>query len=34
LNKNEIKDFHQLWPIPYAEIEANKGAVLEQNFGY
>jgi len=34
VNKEEIQDYHQLWPIPYAEIEANKDAVLEQNPGY
>lgn len=34
LNKDEIQDYHQLWPIPYSEIEANKDAVLEQNQGY
>lgn len=34
VNKDEIQDYHQLWPIPYSEIEANKDAVLEQNPGY
>lgn len=34
LNADEIQDFHNLWPIPYAEIEANTDAVLEQNPGY
>ncbi len=34
LNGDEIKDFHNLWPIPYSEIEANTDAVLEQNPGY
>ncbi|WP_159516881.1 RagB/SusD family nutrient uptake outer membrane protein [Sunxiuqinia indica] len=34
LNSDEIKDYHNLWPIPYADIEANTGAVLEQNPGY
>ncbi|HWK57266.1 MAG TPA: RagB/SusD family nutrient uptake outer membrane protein [Parapedobacter sp.] len=34
VNKDEIQDFHQLWPIPYSEIEANKDALLEQNLGY
>ena len=34
LNRDEIKDYHGLWPIPYADIEANKDAVLEQNPGY
>lgn len=34
VNQDEIQDFHQLWPIPYSEIEANKDALLEQNPGY
>lgn len=34
LNKGNILDHHNLWPIPYAEIEANKDVVLEQNPGY
>ena len=34
LNKDEIKDYHGLWPIPFNEIEANKDVVLEQNPGY
>ncbi|WP_236978957.1 RagB/SusD family nutrient uptake outer membrane protein [Membranihabitans maritimus] len=34
LNGDEIKDHHELWPIPFDEIEANKDAVLEQNPGY
>lgn len=34
LNNDDIKDHHGLWPIPYATIEANKDAVLEQNPGY
>lgn len=29
-----IQPFHNLWPIPFVEIERNTGAVLEQNFGY
>ncbi|MGJ7033292.1 RagB/SusD family nutrient uptake outer membrane protein [Niabella hirudinis] len=29
-----IESYHNLWPIPYAEIERNTGAVLEQNPGY
>lgn len=33
-NGDEIKDYNNLWPIPYSEIEANKDAVLEQNPGY
>ena len=31
LNGSQIEDYHSLMPIPYAEIEANKDAVLEQN---
>jgi len=31
---NEIQEYHNLWPIPQGEIEANHGAVLEQNPGY
>lgn len=34
MNGDEIKDYHNLWPIPFSEIEANTGAVLEQNPGY
>ena len=34
LNKDEIQDYHGLWPIPYSFIEANKDAVIEQNPGY
>jgi starch-binding outer membrane protein, SusD/RagB family len=34
LNGDEIKDHMGIWPIPFAEIEANKDAVLEQNPGY
>ena len=30
----EMKKHYELWPIPYKEIEANRGAVLEQNPGY
>ncbi len=30
----QIKDYMELWPIPYAAIEANKDAVMEQNPGY
>jgi len=33
-NADEIKDYHGLWPIPFAEIEANTGADLGQNQGY
>ena len=29
-----MQDYHNLWPIPFAEIERNIGAVLEQNPGY
>ncbi len=29
-----IQPFHALFPIPFAEIQANKDAVLEQNPGY
>ncbi|MCX6327845.1 MAG: RagB/SusD family nutrient uptake outer membrane protein [Bacteroidia bacterium] len=29
-----IKDFHKLWPIPFAVIDENKDAVMEQNLGY
>lgn len=29
-----IQPFHNLWPIPFVEIERNTGAVLEQNPGY
>ena len=34
LNKDEIQDYHGLWPIPYSFIEANKNAVIKQNPGY
>jgi len=34
LNSKNINDHNELFPIPYAEIEANKDAVLEQNPGY
>ncbi|NEW80754.1 MAG: RagB/SusD family nutrient uptake outer membrane protein [Mariniphaga sp.] len=33
-NAGNIKDFNALFPIPSAEIEANKDVVLEQNPGY
>jgi hypothetical protein len=26
--------FHNLWPIPQTEIDANQGADLKQNTGY
>ncbi len=29
-----MAEHHNLWPIPYSEIERNKDAVLEQNPGY
>jgi hypothetical protein len=29
-----IADYHNLWPIPYSEIERNTTAKLEQNPGY
>jgi starch-binding outer membrane protein, SusD/RagB family len=29
-----IQPHHNLWPIPQAQIERNRGAVLEQNPGY
>jgi len=31
---NEIEEYHNLWPIPAAEIEKNSEAVLVQNPGY
>ena len=34
LNTDDIQDYHELWPIPAKEIEANINAVLEQNPGY
>ena len=34
LNKDNIQDFHALFPIPFSEIQANTGAKLEQNPGY
>lgn len=33
-NGPQIEDFHELFPIPYRAIEANKDAILEQNPGY
>ncbi|WKN43858.1 RagB/SusD family nutrient uptake outer membrane protein [Tunicatimonas pelagia] len=33
-NSDDIQNFHALWPIPAAEIEANINALLEQNDGY
>ena len=29
-----IQPYHELFPIPYSEIERNTEAVLEQNPGY
>ncbi|MGV8094727.1 MAG: RagB/SusD family nutrient uptake outer membrane protein [Mangrovibacterium sp.] len=29
-----MQDYHNLWPIPFSEIERNIGAVIEQNPGY
>lgn len=34
VSKSSIQEFHNLWPIPQTEIDANVGAVLEQNPGY
>lgn len=34
LNKDEIQDYHDLWPIPQSFIEANVGVSIEQNPGY
>jgi hypothetical protein len=34
LNRDDIKDFHDLWPIPNTDIEANKDAKIDQNPGY
>ena len=34
LNGPRIEEHHELFPIPYSAIEANKDAVLEQNPGY
>ncbi|MEE9364998.1 MAG: RagB/SusD family nutrient uptake outer membrane protein [Cellulophaga sp.] len=33
-SQNVIQDYHALWPIPQSVIDANSGAVLEQNTGY
>lgn len=32
--RNTIQDYHELFPIPQTAIDANFGAVLEQNPGY
>ncbi len=29
-----MEDYHNLWPVPYSEIETNTEAVMEQNPGY
>lgn len=34
LNKDQVKDYMNLWPIPYSAIEANKDAEISQNPGY
>ena len=34
LNKDQVKDYMNLWPIPYSVIEANKDAEITQNPGY
>lgn len=34
LNGPNIQDFHDLWPIPFSEIEANVNSPLTQNPGY
>ena len=34
LSGKTIQDYHNLWPIPFSEIESNVYAVLEQNPGY
>lgn len=34
LSKGNIKDFNQLWPILYSEIENNTEATIKQNPGY
>lgn len=31
---HSIQDYHDLWPIPFSEIEVNVEATLEQNPGY
>jgi starch-binding outer membrane protein, SusD/RagB family len=33
-NGDQIRQHHNLWPIPFSEVERNTGAVLEQNPGY
>lgn len=34
LSKNTIKDYNNLWPIPYSEIERNTEVTIKQNPGY
>ncbi|MGM9781185.1 MAG: RagB/SusD family nutrient uptake outer membrane protein [Candidatus Cryptobacteroides sp.] len=34
LNKDQVKDYMNVWPIPYSVIEANKDAEITQNPGY
>ncbi len=34
LTGETIEDYHNLWPIPFSEIERNIHAVIEQNPGY
>ncbi|MBE7171294.1 MAG: RagB/SusD family nutrient uptake outer membrane protein [Williamsia sp.] len=29
-----ISPYHRLWPVPQSEIDANREAVINQNFGY
>lgn len=33
-NEDDVKDHHNLWPIPHSEIEANVTGDLNQNPGY
>lgn len=33
-SRETIQDYNQFWPIPQSAIDANTGAVLEQNPGY
>ncbi len=33
-SRTSIEDYHQFYPIPQAAIDANTGAVLDQNDGY
>ena len=32
--KATMKPYHELWPIPQKAIDANRGALLDQNPGY